>query len=302
MKKKIFLVAFAIGFFMSLNCIAQNEYKVHTPDGDFIIKNLHIEHEEDTENLKAQVLNNTDKDWNLVDFKVDFYDSSGEKIGEGMLYVGRIQKGEETSVDTIISGMGKPLKRISVSEFKVSYISGEYPVKYVIVMEKPEQSELLSFADSFIDIKFYFPFSYDRISFALRNKTTSPIKIDWNQISYVDTERESHKIVHSGIKYIDRNKSQSPTVIPPTAKVEDILIPSDYIYWQEKPTASGLSDILQLLRKPEKLVAGWRVKHFFPTGPKAKSYKGKTFSIFMPLEINGKVKNYFFTFKIKDIK
>ena len=31
-------------------------------------------------------------------------------------------------------------------------------------------------------------------------------------------------------------------------------------------------------------------------------YVGKTFSIFIPVEVNGAVKNHFFSFKIKDVQ
>lgn len=39
----------------------------------------------------------------------------------------------------------------------------------------------------------------------------------------------------------------------------------------------------------------------FPEGEEAKVYKGKSFSVFMPLEINGVTKNYTFTFDVVDV-
>jgi hypothetical protein len=39
----------------------------------------------------------------------------------------------------------------------------------------------------------------------------------------------------------------------------------------------------------------------FPNGDAARELKGKSFGVFMPLEINGTIKNYTFTVKITDV-
>lgn len=104
----------------------------------------------------------------------------------------------------------------------------------------------------------------------LRNKADNPIRIDWNQVTFVDESSESHKVMHTEDRFEERHKYRVPTVVPPTAKVEDYISP--------------------LVQKP-----------LFPEGLEAKKFKGHSFSIFMPLEINGVVKNYLFTFKIMDV-
>ena len=70
----------------------------------------------------------------------------------------------------------------------------------------------------------FYPHSF---TMSLNNKTDNPIKIDWNQVSYVDISGMSHRIIHSGVKYIGRENPQSPTIIPPTAKIADIVFPTD---------------------------------------------------------------------------
>jgi hypothetical protein len=42
----------------------------------------------------------------------------------------------------------------------------------------------------------------------------------------------------------------------------------------------------------------WHIAPFLPDGPLASGMESKQFSVFMPLEINGKVTNYSFVFKI----
>lgn len=149
-------------------------------------------------------------------------------------------------------------------------------------MTKPTVSKELIYEDHFL--KIVFSITKKQIGFILQNKTENPIKIDWNQVSYVDVLGESHKVMHSGVKYTDRANPQPPTVVPPTAKLEDIVFPIDYVYY-----SSGK-------------YGGWREIPLFPEAPKAKLFKGRSFSIFMPLEISGVNKNYLFSFKIEDVE
>lgn len=37
--------------------------------------------------------------------------------------------------------------------------------------------------------------------------------------------------MHSGVKYIDRNNSQPPNIIPKNASLSDVIIPTDNIYY-----------------------------------------------------------------------
>lgn len=46
----------------------------------------------------------------------------------------------------------------------------------------------------------------------------------------------------------------------------------------------------------------WMTPMLFPEAPKAALFKGKSFSVFMPLEINGATRNYNFVFRIDDIQ
>ena len=53
----------------------------------------------------------------------------------------------------------------------------------------------------------------DRLSFALKNKTENSMKIIWDEAAYIDQNGSTQKIMHSGVKYTDRNSSQPPSVI-----------------------------------------------------------------------------------------
>jgi hypothetical protein len=83
------------------------------------------------------------------------------------------------------------------------------------------------------------------------------------------------------LRYIERDRPQVATIIPPEAMIEDAIVPSDHILY-----TSGSS-------------GGWSSRPLFPALVETDLYIGKTFSVFMPLELEGSVKNYSFTFRIE---
>jgi hypothetical protein len=274
--------------FLSSKVNAQEDITITIEEGAFVLKNLSLISEKYLgPKLKGEVLNNTSKDWKEVTFEINLYDNSGNKlkgyVGESFSFtIYGIKKGETKSIGYGSGESFLGIRDVSISKYEINFKTGEYPANYIFTMTKPKVSNDLLYEDNFL--KILFSISKRQIGFNLKNKTANPIKIDWNQVSYVDVLGESHKVMHSGVKYIDREKPQSPSVIPPTAKLEDIVFPTDYIYY-----SSGK-------------YGGWREIPLFPEAPKAKIYKGRTFSVFMPLEINGVVKNYLFSFNIEEIE
>ena len=215
----------------------------------------------------------------------DLYDTTGNKLGDHSFTfdITDIKKDKAKFVDhEIVNWYKNAYWYNNASSFKIHFKDGAYPAKYIFMMTKPKVNKDLYFEDDFFGVSF--SISKEQVGYVLYNKTSNPIKIDWNQVSFVDVLGNSHKVMHSGIKYIDRINPQAPTVIPPTAKLEDIIFPIDYVDY-----VSGAYGV-------------WRELPLFPEAPKAKLFKGKSFSVFMPLEINEVIKNYLFTFKIDDIQ
>lgn len=266
------------------------EVRINLEEGDFVIKGLAISKERyGSPKLKGKVLNNTSKNWKVVTFQTNLFDSLGNKVkpdylGDTFTFrIFDIKKGEEKPIGILGDGEYlSGLKNISIAKIEVQFKEGEYPAKYNFILIKPKENRELSFDDN--TIRILFSISKKQISFVLQNKTDQPIKIDWNQVSYVDVLGESHRVMHSGSRYIERDKPQAPTIIPPTARIQDIVFPTDYVYY-----TSGK-------------YGGWTEIPLFPEAPKAKLFKGKTISVFMPLDIGGVAKNYLFTFKIEGVE
>lgn len=132
----------------------------------------------------------------------------------------------------------------------------------------------------------------DRVSFHfnLENKTDRTIRVEWDNIAYVDYDGETGRVIHSGVKYNERNSEQAPSVVPRRARMTDVLLPAanvefDGYRWQEKSLLGG--------------DYGW-----VPTGVTTASslvdYSGKSMSIVMPLEIDGQTREYTFNFIVRN--
>jgi len=134
-------------------------------------------------------------------------------------------------------------------------------------------------------IKITWGYENSQIIFALYNHADKPIYIDWDYAIYVDQNRISHQVIHSKTAIIDRFHSQRPSVVAPGTALNDAVIPSDNIYYQEGVSLS--SD-------------GWKIKPLLPDNSEndAKRLVNKKISIVMPIKIDDKIYNYTFIFKI----
>jgi len=126
------------------------------------------------------------------------------------------------------------------------------------------------------------------VSFILTNKTNHSIKIVWDEAAFVDENGVSHRVMHSGVKYIDRNNPQPPSVVVRNGTITDLVIPTDnihyvsgqYGYWKKVPLFPVSSVNAEKLRSRSQI------------------YIGKTIQVLLPLQIEDVVNEYIFTFEI----
>lgn len=155
--------------------------------------------------------------------------------------------------------------------------------------EKAGNSQITNniYEDEFINISWAIdPLT---IAFTLLNKTDHSLKIIWDEAVFVDPIGRNHRIFHSGVRYIDRNAPQPPSIIVRKGQLTDTIYPTDYVHfsdeWEEEP----------ILPYSE---SGGDPELLFEEG---KLYIGSTIQILLPLEINGKINEYIFVFKINDV-
>lgn len=142
------------------------------------------------------------------------------------------------------------------------------------------------YEDDYINIVWHV--GLKQFNFTLKNKSGHTLKINWDDVSYVDVKGQVGRVMHSGVKYADRNSSQPATTVPKGASISDILLPTDNVYY-----VSGQ-------------YGGWRETYLVPCvyktpeafNSEAPSLVGKTMTVMMPIMIENVQNDYTFTFNI----
>jgi hypothetical protein len=124
------------------------------------------------------------------------------------------------------------------------------------------------------------------IKFILFNKSEKPIKVIWDECAIIDFENYSHKIIHSNIKYTDKDKPQPPTIVFAGVKVQDILIASDKVEFLNLKTLNWADWAINPLLPDHE----GRVKPGVSDPPDA--FVGKAFQVVLAIESGGKI-DYF---------
>ncbi len=140
------------------------------------------------------------------------------------------------------------------------------------------------YEDDFIEITWFV--SSKQFNFELRNKSEHTLKINWDDISYVNTKGEVGRVMHKGVKYSESGSSQPSTSIPRGATMSDLLLPTDNVYYSQ--------------------YGGWSEKYLIPCvydnredkNSLAPLYINKTMSIMMPIMIENIQNDYVFVFNI----
>jgi hypothetical protein len=137
------------------------------------------------------------------------------------------------------------------------------------------------------------------VVFTIKNKTNEPVKVVWDEARFLDEQGRSHRVIHTGIGYEERNLPQPGTVILGGMNLQDFIYPLDYFQWE----------VIRGTRSDKQQGYGDR-KPFLPTKikgsaeelrEKAEVLVGKTFQAALPLEISNVRTDYLCTFKITNV-
>ena len=142
------------------------------------------------------------------------------------------------------------------------------------------------YEDDYINIVWYV--GLKQFNFTLKNKSGHSLKINWDDFSFVDTKGQVGRVMHSGVKYTERNNSQPATTVPKGASISDILLPTENVYFVSGQYGGWRENYLLpcVYQTPEAFNAG------------ASSLVGKTMTIMMPIMIENVQNDYTFTFNI----
>ena len=164
--------------------------------------------------------------------------------------------------------------------------------------------------------RFYFEDDLVRISwgitplnivFSLQNKTDHSIKIPWDEAGYVDESGRSHRVMHSGVKYTNKEQPIPPSIVVRKGIFEDTILPTDYVYWEEGSRyTTGNWKSNPLFSPYLDIHCPYLTKGTYPSfesfDKAAKSKVGNTLQVLLPLQIEDIVNDYIFIFKIDSVE
>lgn len=101
---------------------------------------------------------------------------------------------------------------------------------------------------------------------SVKNKTSEPARITWDESAVVVPGGSSSRVIHDGVKYSEMENSQPPTTIPPGANLDEYVGPISKISYSSN--------------------SGW-----FEEGLFLEFSSGDSASMFLALDVNGQRQN-----------
>ena len=128
-----------------------------------------------------------------------------------------------------------------------------------------------------------------RLPFVLENKTDQPVRIIWNEAIFVDLNGAPHKVMHRDVRYGQRGEVHDPTTVDPGKAREDYVLAIHLVYqtsdasWHEEPFLTPSRRQSREDLEPARLNVG------------------RSFVVVLPLEFEGEVHEYVFTFRVRSV-
>jgi hypothetical protein len=156
--------------------------------------------------------------------------------------------------------------------------SMRYKLSYKLV--SPAVSSKLQFKDKNIAVSFKVEEKEFQMHFT--NLSSYDMKILWERAEYTDVRRTTQRLMHSGIRFSDRNNPIPDQIVLSGSSIQGGVIPIKNVY------------ILPQRR-------GYDIHPLFKVeSGKAADLKGKSIILFIPVEINRQIIPYNFKIKITD--
>jgi len=170
----------------------------------------------------------------------------------------------------------------------------KYGYDYQLV--KPDSATGMRWEDDKISVAF--DISDKAINFTIRNKTKEVMKLIWDEATIMQFGK-AQKVMHTGVKYINRNEAQPAATIPAGTSIDDMALPSENVYYREGYYGTYYSN-----------PGGWEEQDLFPTHDLNKpefresilKSKGQKLGLYLPIQYQGKTLDYTFEFAITDVK
>ncbi len=147
---------------------------------------------------------------------------------------------------------------------------------------------LCRYEDEYIDVTWHV--DMESIRFSITNKTNHSLKINWNDVCFVDANNQVRHVTHSGYK--DLNNLQPMSMIPNGSTLTDCIIPEVRVY-NYNHIGKKKTYILPNIYKQYK-----DTKELESTKQSATSFVGKKITLVVPIIIKNVQNDYMFTFVV----
>lgn len=158
------------------------------------------------------------------------------------------------------------------------------------------------FEDDFIKIN-WIPTTQE-FNFKLQNKTNGTIKILWDSGAFITPDGANYRLINKNKKLNEEEGPTVPTPIMKTGFIEDLIYPVGFVSYYNSKSIGGYY-----------VPSGWDIPPILPSyftedneeqqekkiEKLNESFLQKSIKILLPIEINNKVKEYIFIFRIENI-
>jgi hypothetical protein len=147
-------------------------------------------------------------------------------------------------------------------------------------MTNPAASSGLRFEDKNIAIDF----TVGEQAFDIRfvNRSDRDVKILWERSEYSDVNNQTHRIMPSTVRFPDRNNPLPDQIVPAKRSIQEAVIPVANVFLSRERR-------------------GYDIRPLFPLeSDAAASLKGKSFNLFIPVELDRAIIPYNFRIQIID--
>ena len=219
--------------------------------GEYTITDVKLEDTADGERIKEIVYNVSNPEINRS-FRTTDYETTIEN------YLEEDKSGSYHSTLVKVEKPEKPSERYG----NVKSIVDKGVTKY-------------SFEDDYIYLTIFAGDSH--FNFNINNKTQNSIKIVWDDAVFVDLNGSTSKVMHSGIKYNEKETTQVATTIISGSSLEDIVCPTSNVRYDD-------------------LQKEWVTDTMYPEA----IFKGiKQFRLMLPIQIKDVINEYVFIFNVE---
>jgi hypothetical protein len=151
----------------------------------------------------------------------------------GLLLAGCAERRQQSSEEAPVEITDKKVKLDSEPVRPVLKAAYQWGIKEVRVNDSPATGKTngLFYSDDLILVRFVFFPEY--IGFVLENRGDKTFRLVWDESVFIKANGSNSRIVHSGIKLIDAEKPQPPSIVTSGGKIDEGVWPTDYLSFED---------------------------------------------------------------------